>query len=64
MLFRLDEKTGLLFNSRNYTVINLYLYIFGPTHEGALTRNLIVFQVLCSGIAFFTRYYLSTLLYD
>lgn len=59
----LNEKTGLLFNSGNYTVINLYLYIFGPTNEGVLTRNLLIFQCLCSALSFFVRYKLSTYLY-
>jgi len=59
----LDEKTGLLFNSRNYTLINLYLLIFGPTHERELTRNLLIFQALCSAAVLFVRYYFAFVLY-
>jgi UDP-N-acetylglucosamine--dolichyl-phosphate N-acetylglucosaminephosphotransferase len=59
----LDEKTGLLFNSRNYTLINLYLWAFGPTHERTLTRNLLVFQALCSVAVLSVRYYFAYALY-
>lgn len=59
----LDEKTGLLFNSRNYTLINLYLWAFGPTHERVLTRNLLVFQALCSVAVLSLRYTFAVLFY-
>lgn len=59
----LDEKTGLLFNSRNYTLINLYLWCFGPTHESTLTRNLLVFQAVCSALVLGVRYYFAFVLY-
>ena len=51
-------------NSGNLTLINAYLYVFGPTHEGALTTRLLIFQVICSCVALAIRYNGAYLLYD
>nr|CAG4637080.1 EOG090X07N9 [Ceriodaphnia reticulata]SVE72987.1 EOG090X07N9 [Ceriodaphnia reticulata] len=48
----------------NCTLINFALKMLGPTHEKTLATELLVFQVLCSGIAFVIRYPLASLFYD
>jgi hypothetical protein len=45
-----DDKTAkgrklIHYQSTNFTIINLYLNIMGPTRENKLTRNLIILQV-------------------
>jgi UDP-N-acetylglucosamine--dolichyl-phosphate N-acetylglucosaminephosphotransferase len=42
----------------NYTIINLFLRLFGPMHEKTLTISLLAFQLICSAIAFYIRYIL------
>lgn len=39
------KKEAIKYTSSNFTIINLYLTIMGPTRENVLTRNLIVLQV-------------------
>ena len=33
----------------NMNLLNLSLRILGPTHEGVLCDNLLIFQIVCSG---------------
>jgi len=53
---KFNPVTGKLEPTYNFTVINLYLYIFGPTQEGDLTFRLGIFQVLCCALGFAIRY--------
>jgi UDP-N-acetylglucosamine--dolichyl-phosphate N-acetylglucosaminephosphotransferase len=48
----------------NWTLINLFLYIFGPMREDHVTASLLVFQALCCVAAFGVRYYLSSFFYN
>jgi len=48
----------------NLTLINLVLLWRGPTHEEALTRCLLVLQVVGTLAAFTIRYPLASLFYD
>ena len=48
----------------NYTLINLFIKLFGPAHEQTLCVRLLAFQVFCSCVAFFIRYQLAHLVYD
>jgi len=61
-----SAKTGLLENSKNYTLINAYLYLFGPTHEETLVTRLMIFQILCCVLSFIVRYShtITNLFYD
>ena len=59
-----DPKRNVLSNSKNYTILNLILYIFGDMHEKTLTNVLIGFQVLCCIGAFQVRYFLASLVYE
>ncbi|RMX63117.1 hypothetical protein KXD40_007149 [Peronospora effusa] len=67
-----NAKTGLLEPSTitpestrsNYTIINLFLVVFGPMKEVHLVLALLAFQVLCCGLAFFIRYGISGYFYD
>ena len=62
---RLNKDTGKLEGiSTNLNLVNLALVIFGPKTERTLCIMLLLFQVLCCGLGFFVRYYLSTLFYD
>lgn len=47
----------------NLTLINLFLFWFGPMKEEKLTNCLILFQVLCSLLGFVIRYYLVSFIY-
>ncbi|KJE95172.1 dolichyl-phosphate acetylglucosaminephosphotransferase 1 [Capsaspora owczarzaki ATCC 30864] len=47
----------------NLTLINFSLMLTGPQKEGQVTCNLLLFQAVCSGIAFFIRYYIAAWLY-
>lgn len=42
----------------NMTLLNLFLRIMGPLHERSLCIIVLLFQVSCSIIAFYLRYYL------
>jgi len=53
---KFNAQTGLLEPTYNFTVINLYLYLFGPTQEGQLTLRLGILQVLCCAVGFGIRY--------
>ncbi|CAH0474006.1 unnamed protein product [Peronospora belbahrii] len=69
---KFNAKTGLLEPSTitpestrsNYTIINLFLVMFGPMKENHLVFALLAFQVLCCILAFFIRYGISGYLYD
>lgn len=59
-----DKKSSQMsYESSNFTIINFYLIKMGPTREGKLTTNLLLLQVLCSGIALIIRYQVSKLFY-
>ena len=47
----------------NFTLINLLLRFFGPTHELKLTIYILVIQIACSCLAFLIRYPLAKLFY-
>jgi UDP-N-acetylglucosamine--dolichyl-phosphate N-acetylglucosaminephosphotransferase len=47
----------------NFTLINMFLFVFGPMDERALATLLLVFQVLCSCLGFSIRYFLPLYLY-
>ncbi|RLN48631.1 hypothetical protein BBJ28_00004714 [Nothophytophthora sp. Chile5] len=69
---KFNAKTGLLEPSTitpestrsNYTIINLFLVVFGPMKENRLVLALLAFQVLCCALAFYIRYGLSGYFYD
>jgi UDP-N-acetylglucosamine--dolichyl-phosphate N-acetylglucosaminephosphotransferase len=48
----------------NLTIINYALYVLGPMHEARLTTVLLIFQVVCNGLALLVRYQLAGLFYD
>eukprot|EP00041_Stephanoeca_diplocostata_P005418 m.61737 g.61737 ORF g.61737 m.61737 type:complete len:430 (+) comp15771_c0_seq1:341-1630(+) len=48
----------------NFTLINLLLRAFGPTHERTLTILVLVCQALCSLLAFYLRYVIVLYLYE
>jgi UDP-N-acetylglucosamine--dolichyl-phosphate N-acetylglucosaminephosphotransferase len=53
---KFNPETNKLEPTYNFTIINLYLYLFGPTHEGALTFRLAILQILCCALGFAIRY--------
>uniref|UniRef100_A0AAV1UB98 UDP-N-acetylglucosamine--dolichyl-phosphate N-acetylglucosaminephosphotransferase n=1 Tax=Peronospora matthiolae TaxID=2874970 RepID=A0AAV1UB98_9STRA len=69
---KFNAKTGLLEPSTitpdstrsNYTIINLFLVVFGPMKENHLVVALLAFQALCCGLAFYIRYGISGYFYD
>eukprot|EP01098_Paradermamoeba_levis_P015016 TRINITY_DN7419_c0_g2_i2.p1 TRINITY_DN7419_c0_g2~~TRINITY_DN7419_c0_g2_i2.p1 ORF type:complete len:353 (+),score=69.61 TRINITY_DN7419_c0_g2_i2:107-1165(+) len=59
-----NKKTGKLeCVTTHWNLINLALYILGPTSERMLTIYLCIFQVLCCCFGLFIRHYLSTFVY-
>lgn len=49
-----SKGSNRIYISSNFTIINLYLIIMGPTREGVLTRNLMILQVFTNLIFFLT----------
>ena len=47
----------------NFTLINMFLVVFGPMSERSLATYLLVFQVLCSTAGFAIRYGLPMIFY-
>ncbi|XP_047530193.1 UDP-N-acetylglucosamine--dolichyl-phosphate N-acetylglucosaminephosphotransferase [Vanessa atalanta] len=64
-LFRLVDKQEddgcIIIN--NMTLINLFLIKLGPMSEVRLTSSLLVFQILCTCIAFIVRYPMASYFY-
>jgi len=53
---RFNPKTGLLESSGNLTLLNAYIYLFGPLHEEALVSRMVILQILSCMFAFAIRY--------
>lgn len=60
---RYDASTGKLYYTKNGTLINAWLYLFGPRTEKELCVHLVGFQILCCSAGLFLRYYLSAYFY-
>jgi UDP-N-acetylglucosamine--dolichyl-phosphate N-acetylglucosaminephosphotransferase len=58
-----QSKKGPRFRGTNCTLVNLMLLIFKPMKENNLTTVILVFQLLCSLVAFLIRYGLSRFIY-
>lgn len=59
----LDRKSGRLVHSRNGTLINAWLFLFGPRTERDLCRHLVAFQVLCCGLGLLVRHQAAIMFY-
>ncbi|KAH9936690.1 glycosyl transferase family 4-domain-containing protein, partial [Fomitopsis serialis] len=59
-----DPKTGVISETTNLTILNVFLLRFGPMREDSLVRVLIATQVAGSVFAFVVRYGLAGLVYD
>jgi UDP-N-acetylglucosamine--dolichyl-phosphate N-acetylglucosaminephosphotransferase len=59
-----SKKKFIQYESTNFTIINFYLTIVGPTKENKLTFSLLIIQSVSCFIAFLIRYQLSKLFYD
>ncbi|CUE64812.1 UDP-N-acetylglucosamine-dolichyl-phosphate N-acetylglucosaminephosphotransferase, putative [Bodo saltans] len=57
-------ERNVLTNSRNGTILNALLMVFGDMHERRLTNVVIVFQIVCSVLAFYIRYVLAGLVFE
>ena len=65
-LIKLDKYTEdneEYLECNNLTLINFVLKVFGPLHEKSLTIVILLFQVMCSCLAFVIRYPLAKLFY-
>jgi len=51
-----NPKDGKLHPTRNFNLINFYLYFSGPLTEEALSTHLALLQIVCSVIGFTIRY--------
>ncbi|XP_044576525.1 UDP-N-acetylglucosamine--dolichyl-phosphate N-acetylglucosaminephosphotransferase [Cotesia glomerata] len=58
-----EDKDGVVI-CNNLTLINLVLITFGSRKESNLTAILLIFQVICTAVAFSIRYPLASLFYD
>jgi len=54
-----DAKIGKLVSSKNYTILNLLLEVFGPMTERQLCITMIIVQDICCIFGFVVRYYVS-----
>jgi UDP-N-acetylglucosamine--dolichyl-phosphate N-acetylglucosaminephosphotransferase len=59
----IPEK-DLLTNSHNGTILNALLWMFGDMHERRLTQVVLAFQVVCSLVAFYVRFFLAGLVFE
>mgnify|MGYP001578519426 CR=1 FL=1 len=59
-----NRERDVLENSRNGTILNALLLVFGPMHERRLTQVMLLFQVVCCAAAFLVRYPLAALVYE
>lgn len=48
----------------NLTIINFFILFTGPVHEKRLNEYLLIFQILCSVVAFTIRYPLAHYFYE
>ncbi|XP_058450863.1 UDP-N-acetylglucosamine--dolichyl-phosphate N-acetylglucosaminephosphotransferase [Malaya genurostris] len=58
-----ENKDGTI-TCNNFTIINFAIILTGPIREDRLNRLLLIFQVLCSVLAFTIRYPLAHYFYD
>lgn len=61
--FTEENKSGIM-TTNNFTIINLTIIIIGPISEEKLTMILLIFQIICTCIAFSIRYPLASYFYD
>uniref|UniRef100_A0AC35TX07 UDP-N-acetylglucosamine--dolichyl-phosphate N-acetylglucosaminephosphotransferase n=1 Tax=Rhabditophanes sp. KR3021 TaxID=114890 RepID=A0AC35TX07_9BILA len=52
------------YESSNFTILNLYLKMFGPMHESSLANLISLTQVLCSMGALALRFYFAGFVYE
>jgi len=61
---KFNPKTGKLECVKSHwTLINLFLFVFGPMRENQITFWLLVFQAMCCAFGFFVRYYVVTFIF-
>ncbi|CAD5321054.1 unnamed protein product [Arabidopsis thaliana] len=56
---RYDPATGLLTGTKDGTLVNVYLRLFGPKSEKSLCIHLLVFQALACAFCFILRHFLA-----
>uniref|UniRef100_A0A1J3HLE8 UDP-N-acetylglucosamine--dolichyl-phosphate N-acetylglucosaminephosphotransferase n=1 Tax=Noccaea caerulescens TaxID=107243 RepID=A0A1J3HLE8_NOCCA len=56
---RFDTATGLLTGTKDGTLVNVYLRLFGPRTEKSLCIHLLVFQALACAFCFVLRHFLA-----
>ncbi|CAA7057181.1 unnamed protein product [Microthlaspi erraticum] len=56
---RFDPATGLLTGTKDGTLVNVYLRLFGPRSEKSLCVHLLVFQALACAFCFILRHFLA-----
>ncbi|CCW61207.1 unnamed protein product [Phytomonas sp. EM1] len=54
----------VLTNSRNYTLLNLILVVFGDMHEKTLTTVVISLQIITTALSFIVRYIVVSWMFD
>lgn len=59
---RVEDDDSITLN--NFTIINFFLIKFGPMTEVRLTTYLLLFQLVCTGVAFLIRYPMASYFYD
>lgn len=57
-----EDDDSMIMN--NMTLLNLFLIKLGPIREVQLTKYLLLFQVICTCIAFLIRYPMASFFYD
>lgn len=63
-LIRCEEGQDGVVTCNNFTIINFAILLTGPIKEDKLNRVLIVFQLICTGLALVIRYPLAHYFYE
>lgn len=58
------DESGLVTESTNFTIINLWLVWFGPMREDRLAMGLLGFQMVCGLVGLVIRHKLALLIFS
>ena len=57
------DDSGEIFESTNFTILNLWLVWFGPKREDRLAIELLIMQTCCGVVGLFVRHFLALLVF-
>lgn len=57
------DDSGVIVESTNFTILNLWLVWFGPKREDRLAVELLIMQMCCGVVGLFVRHFLALLVF-